>query len=77
MNNKYEFNNISFGRNLKNLRERVNLTQNDLSKMLKIARQSISKWENDQTTPSVSLLVNQANALNCTLEELLNVKIDK
>ncbi len=74
MNNKYEFNDSSFGQNLKNLRKRANFTQSELSITLSIARQSISKWENDQASPSISLLIALANALECTLEELLNVK---
>lgn len=62
---------INFGINLKSLREKKNLSQEDLAKKLKISRQSISKWEQGVSYPSILYLVPLTKILDCTLEELL------
>ena len=62
---------ISFGTNLKVLREKQNLSQEDLSRKLQISRQSISKWEQGISYTSILYLVPLTKILDCTLEELL------
>ena len=62
---------ISFGTNLKVLREKKNYSQEDLARKLQISRQSISKWEQDISYPSILYLVPLTKILDCTLEELL------
>lgn len=66
-------NNVSFGENLKNLRVRAKLTQNDVATKLQISRQSISKWEQDIAIPQTTLIVPLIKILNCTLEEIFKV----
>ena len=62
---------ISFGTNLRILREKRNLSQEDLARELQISRQSISKWEQGISYPSILYLVPLIKILDCTLEELL------
>ena len=62
---------ISFGTNLKVLREKKNYSQEDLARKLQISRQSISKWEQCISYPSILYLVPLTKILDCTLEELL------
>ena len=62
---------ISFGTNLRTLREKRNLSQEVLAKKLQISRQSISKWEQGISYPSILYLVPLTKILDCTLEELL------
>ena len=62
---------ISFGTNLKALREKKNLSQEDLARKLQISRQSISKWEQGISYTSILYLVPLTKILDCTLEELL------
>ena len=62
---------ISFGINLRTLREKKNLSQEDLARKLKISRQSISKWEQGISYPSILYLVPLTKIFDCTLEELL------
>ncbi|MDY2902215.1 MAG: helix-turn-helix transcriptional regulator [Bacilli bacterium] len=62
---------ISFGSNLKFLREKKNLSQEELAKKLQISRQSISKWEQGISYPSILYLIPLTKILDCTLEELL------
>ena len=62
---------ISFGKRLRALREKKNLSQEDLARKLNISRQSISKWEQGISYPSILYLVPLTQILDCTLEELL------
>ena len=62
---------ISFGTNLKVLREKKNYSQEELARKLQISRQSISKWEQGISYPSILYLVPLIKILDCTLEELL------
>lgn len=57
--------------NLRKLREKKNLSQEALSKKLKISRHSISKWEQDISCPSILYLIPITKILECTLDELL------
>ena len=62
---------ITFGENLKRLRKRAKLTQNDVAEALNISRQSVSKWEKDIALPQISFIIPLTQILNCSLEELL------
>ena len=62
---------ISFGTNLRTLREKRNLSQENLARKLQISRQSISKWEQGISYPSILYLVPLTKIFDCTLEELL------
>lgn len=61
---------MTFGENLKFLRIRQNLTQNDIAYFLNITRQSISKWESDKSTPAIIYIIPLTKILSCTLEDL-------
>lgn len=56
---------------MKFLREKKNLSQEELAKKLQISRQSISKWEQGISYPSILYLIPLTKILDCTLEELL------
>jgi DNA-binding XRE family transcriptional regulator len=63
-------NNITFGQHLRLLREKVNLTQEELASFLHITHQSISKWENDQSLPSIDYCLPLAKVFKCSLDDL-------
>lgn len=44
---------MSLGNNIANLRKQINLTQEELAWKVGVTRQTISKWELDETTPDV------------------------
>lgn len=56
------------------LRREKNLRQDDLAEMLLVSPQAVSKWENDQTCPDISLLPKLAEILGVTVDELLSGK---
>lgn len=60
-----------FQQNLIKLRKQSQLSQSDLAEQLNISRQSISKWENGETTPDLTSLVKLAEILHVDLDELV------
>ncbi|GEK28557.1 helix-turn-helix domain-containing protein [Furfurilactobacillus siliginis] len=64
-------NNTIFQQNLIKLRKQSQLSQSDLAEQLNISRQSISKWENGETTPDLTSLVKLTEVLHVDLDELV------
>ncbi|EQF22442.1 helix-turn-helix family protein [Clostridioides difficile CD160] len=62
---------MNFGENLKRLRKERNLSQEQLSEMLNVSRQAISKWESNKTYPDIENLMLLRNIFNTTLDDLL------
>ena len=56
------------------LRRQKGLKQDEIAEMLNVTPQAVSKWENDQTCPDISLLPQLANMLGVTVDELLTGK---
>lgn len=61
----------TLGKRITLLRRKRGITQEYLAGALGISPQAISKWENDQSTPDVSLLVKLADVLETTTDYLL------
>lgn len=59
---------------IKTLRLRANLTQVQLAEAVGVKQANISHWESGRCFPRRSLWPKLANALNCTVEELLTEK---
>ena len=66
--------NVTLGKRISNLRREKKLKQDDLAELLGISSQAVSKWENDQTCPDISLLPNLAKILGVSVDELLTGK---
>ncbi|MER0283020.1 helix-turn-helix transcriptional regulator [Clostridioides difficile] len=62
---------MNFGENLKRLRKERNLSQEQLSEMLNVSRQAISKWESNKTYPDIENLMLLRNIFNIVLDDLL------
>lgn len=60
-----------FNRQLVKLRRQQNLSQEQLAHELFVSRQSISKWEQGETTPDLDTVVKLANLLQVDLNELV------
>jgi len=59
------------GKRIKSLRLEKGITQDKLATYLNLSYQAISKWENDETQPDISLLVPIANYFDVSLDYLL------
>ena len=57
--------------NLKHLRKRSGMTQGELAARLGVGRTSVTMWEIGKATPPTKYLVAIAEALGCTVDELL------
>lgn len=64
------------GEQLKKARENNKLSQNEVAEKLNISRQSISKWENNRTSPDLDNLIRLSKLYNISLDELLNEQLD-
>ena len=67
----------TFGQRFLKLRKSRNLTQEDIAKKLNISAQAVSKWENDISSPDISLLPEIASIFNITVDELLGKETNK
>ena len=65
---------MTIGKRIAALRPEKNLKQDDLAQMLEVSPQAVSKWENDQTCPDISLLPKLAKILGVSVDELLSGK---
>lgn len=60
-----------FRQQLVKIRRQQNLSQEQLAGQLFVSRQSISKWEQGETSPDIDTLVKLANLLQVDLNELI------
>lgn len=68
---------MDIGNKIKQLRQKANLTQEQLGSSLGISAQSISKWENGVTMPDISLLPLLSSALGVTIDELFDLTTEQ
>ena len=66
--------NTTLGKRIAALRREKELKQDELAEKLGVSAQAVSKWENDQTCPDISLLPSLAKILGVTVDELLSGK---
>ncbi len=61
----------------KYLRKRVNITQFELSKILKVSQSTVSMWEIGKSKPPITKISLLAEALNVSESEILKCFTDK
>ena len=66
--------NTTLGKRIAALRHEKELKQDELAEKLGVSPQAVSKWENDQTCPDISLLPLLARTLGVSVDELLSGK---
>lgn len=66
--------NTTLGKRIATLRREKELKQDELAEKLGISPQAVSKWENDQTCPDISLLPLLSKILGVSVDELLSGK---
>ena len=65
-----------FADNLKKYRKENKLTQDDLAKRLNVSRSAISYYEKGTVEPSIYFLINLANEMNCSIDNLFGFNRD-
>ena len=59
---------MTFGENLVNLRKRKGVSQEQLAEVLGLTRQTISKWELNQSTPDLQYILQMGEFFNVSLD---------
>lgn len=67
-------NDYNFGNLLYELRDKANLTQDELAKKLGITNKAVSKWENGKAKPTTDILKKLSILFNIPIENLLQIK---
>lgn len=69
---------MSFSENLKMLREKDGMTQEQLAEQMGVSRQTISKWESGAGMPEMEKIIQLTEMYGCTMDGLLkgNLSLD-
>ena len=62
---------MKFSEQIKDLRTREKLTQEQFAEKLNITRQAVSNWENDRNLPDIEMLILIAQNFHISLDELI------
>lgn len=65
----------AFGKNLKRIRKQRGLTQDGLAELLKTSKQVISRYENGQRSPKVSVVGEYAEKLGVPITDLTDDEV--
>lgn len=68
---------MTMGEKLAKLRKEHNLTQEQFAELLKVSRQSVSKWELNTTYPDTEKLIRISKLFDCSLDYLLKDEIEQ
>ena len=66
---------MGLGNKILNLRKNLNLSQEQLAERLNVTRQTISKWELEETTPDIKQAKKLSEIFKVSLDELLDTDI--
>ena len=69
--------NESIGKRIARLRKEKGMSQENLAEKIGVSAQAVSKWENDQSCPDISLLPRLTKLLGVTADELLTGESDQ
>lgn len=67
---------MELGNNLFKTRKKAGLSQEDVAEKLGVSRQTISKWETDETVPDIYQAKRLANIFNVSLDDLIYLDED-
>lgn len=68
---------MSLGNNLFNARKKKGLSQENTAEKLGVSRQTISKWETDETLPDICQAKKLSTLYGLSLDELIEYNIDE
>ena len=66
---------MGLGNKLQSLRKKLNISQEQLAEQLNVTRQTISKWELEETTPDIKQAKKLSEIFQISLDELLDTNI--
>lgn len=60
------------GKNIKNMRKKLDITQEELAEKINVTRQAVSNWENGKTEPDIETLTRIAQIFDISIDELVD-----
>ena len=63
---------MKFGENLKLIRKKKKMSQEQLAEKVNVSRQSVSKWENGEAYPEMNNILELCKIFNCKLNDLVH-----
>ena len=67
---------MNLGNNLFQARKKAGLSQETVAEKLGVSRQTISKWESDETLPDIYQSKKLSRLYNCSLDELIEFDVE-
>lgn len=67
---------MNLGNSLFHARKKCGLSQEEVAEKLGVSRQTISKWETDETVPDIRQSKKMASLYNVSLDELIEFDLD-
>ena len=68
---------MTLGEKLAGIRKDNNLTQEQFTELLRVSRQSVSKWELNSAYPETDKLIRISKTFHCSLDYLLKDEIEQ
>ena len=62
---------MNFGQQIKELRKKEGLTQEQFAQKLMVTRQAVSNWENDKNLPDLELIILMSSVFSLSLDQLI------
>ena len=62
---------MSLGTNISYLRKQKTMTQEQFADLMKVTRQTVSRWETDEVVPELDRLVEMCDIFSCKMDELV------
>lgn len=66
---------MDFGEQIKSIRKKENLTQEQFAMKLNVSRQAVSNWENNKNLPDIGMLILMSNVFQISLDQLIKAII--
>ena len=60
-----------FGDQIRNIRKKENLTQEQFAIKLNVSRQAVSNWENSKNLPDIGMLILMSDVFQISLDQLV------
>lgn len=65
---------MSIGKNIRDLRKELKLSQTELAKLLYVSQDTISLWELDKSLPDIKALINMTKIFNISADYILDIE---
>lgn len=68
---------MDFSNKIKEIREKNNLTQEQMADKLHVSRQAVSNWENNKNYPDIGIIMDISKTFSISLDELIMNNVSK